>query len=186
MTSRNSLYNAPAKKSLQENRPLPTRPLVQKTSFFWIPGLAEKCLAGCWSVEGLPFSQDLQPCKASEVSQTRLGRAKGGGKTYRKAKPREDGPLETIFRDPPKLSVPRNRNRGKIAAFSNRKVLNRRFCRRNRRKIAEEIVEKSLAIYWAAEKKSQRFCVFKSQRFRDAKLRKLFLRRSAEGNSGHF
>ena len=33
-----------------------------------------------------------------------LGRAKGGGgKTYRKAKPREDGLSETIFRDPPKL-----------------------------------------------------------------------------------
>ena len=65
-------------------------------------------------------------------------------------------------------------NRRKIAAFSYRKVLNRRFCRR---KIAEkspenreEIAEKSLAILWAAEKKSQRFRVFKSQRFRDAKI----------------
>ena len=71
-----------------------------------------------------------------------------------------------------RLSVPKNRNRRKIAAFSNRKVLNRRFCRRNRRKIrqkiAEEIAEKSLAMFWAAEKKSQRFRVFKSQRFRDA------------------
>ena len=28
---------------------------------------------------------------------------KGGGKTYRKAKPREDGPSETAFRDPPKM-----------------------------------------------------------------------------------
>ena len=36
------------------------------------------------------------------------------------------------------LSVPKNRNRRKIAAFSNRKVLNRRFCRRNRRKIARK------------------------------------------------
>ena len=53
------------------------------------------------------------------------------------------------------LSVPKNRNRRKIAAFSNRKVLNRRLCRRNRRKnaaeIAKEIAEKSLAIFWAAE-----------------------------------
>ena len=32
-----------------------------------------------------------------------LGRAKGGGgKTYRKSKPREDGLVETIFEDPPK------------------------------------------------------------------------------------
>ena len=31
-----------------------------------------------------------------------LGRAKGRGKTYRKAKPRKDGPSEAIFRDPPK------------------------------------------------------------------------------------
>ena len=41
------------------------------------------------------------------------------------------------------LSVPKNRNRRKIAAFSNRKVLNRRFCRRNRRKIARKSQKKS-------------------------------------------
>ena len=27
----------------------------------------------------------------------------GGSKTYRKAKPREDGPLETTFGDPPNM-----------------------------------------------------------------------------------
>ena len=43
------------------------------------------------------------------------------------------------------LSVPKNRNRRKIAAFSNPKVLNRRVCRRNRRKIA-----------WKSQKKSQK------------------------------
>ena len=31
-----------------------------------------------------------------------LGRAKGGGKTAGGAKPRKDGPSETIFGDPPK------------------------------------------------------------------------------------
>ena len=40
-------------------------------------------------------------------AQNRLLLAKagrgGGGKTYRKAKPREDGLSETIFRDPPKM-----------------------------------------------------------------------------------
>ena len=41
------------------------------------------------------------------------------------------------------LSVPKNRNRRKIAAFSNRKVLNRRFCHRNRRKIARKSRKKS-------------------------------------------
>ena len=41
------------------------------------------------------------------------------------------------------LSVPKNRNRRKIAAFSNRKVLNRRLCRRNRRKIARKSQKKS-------------------------------------------
>ena len=49
---------------------------------------------------------------------------------------------------PDLLSVPKSRNRRKIAVFSNRKVLNRRYCRRNqksqknRQKIAEEIAEK--------------------------------------------
>ena len=43
----------------------------------------------------------------------------------------------------PDLSVPKNRNRRKIAAFSNRKVLNRRFCCRNRRKIARKSKKKS-------------------------------------------
>ena len=33
-----------------------------------------------------------------------LGRAKGGGATYRKAEPREDALLETMFGDPPKGS----------------------------------------------------------------------------------
>ena len=37
----------------------------------------------------------------------------------------------------------KNRNRRKTAAFSNRKVLNRRFCRRNRRKIARKSQNKS-------------------------------------------
>ena len=41
------------------------------------------------------------------------------------------------------LSVPKNRNCRKIAAFSNRKVLNRRFCCRNRRKIARKSQKKS-------------------------------------------
>ena len=41
------------------------------------------------------------------------------------------------------LSVPKNRNRRKIAAFSNRKVLNRSFCSRNRRKIARKSQKKS-------------------------------------------
>ena len=53
------------------------------------------------------------------------------------------------------LSVPKNRNRRKIAAFSNRKVLKSQVLpqnsQKNRQKIAEEIAEKSLAIFWAAE-----------------------------------
>ena len=56
------------------------------------------------------------------------------------------------------LSVPKNRNRRKIAAFSNRKVLNRRFCRRkiaekspenrrrNRRKIASDFLGRGMQI----------------------------------------
>ena len=50
---------------------------------------------------GPPQSQ--QTTEPSEGLALELGRAKGGGgKTYRKAKPREDGQLETIFRDTPK------------------------------------------------------------------------------------
>ena len=45
--------------------------------------------------------------------------------------------IEFIAPDRFCLSVPKNRNRRKIAAFSNRKVLNRRFCRKNRRKSPE-------------------------------------------------
>ena len=60
-----------------------------------------------------------------------------------------------VCHDQKRLSVPKNRNRFEIAAFSNRKVLNRRLCRRNRRKIArkspEKIADTSLAILWAAE-----------------------------------
>ena len=39
------------------------------------------------------------------------------------------------------LASQKNRNRRKIAAFSNRKVLNRRFCRRNRRKMIQKSPE---------------------------------------------
>ena len=41
------------------------------------------------------------------------------------------------------LSVPKIAIGRKIAAFSNRKVPNRRFCRRNRRKIARKSQKKS-------------------------------------------
>ena len=89
------------------------------------------------------------------------------------ASPATSSNASSLSPAPEQLSVPKNRNRRKIAAFSNRKVLNRRVLpqksQKNRQKIAEEIAEKSLAIFWAAEKKSQRFRVFKSQRFRDAK-----------------
>ena len=71
---------------------------------------------------------------------------------------------------PRKLSVPKNRNRRKIAAFSNRKVLNRRFCRRNRRKIArksqKKSQKKSLAIFLGRGIRNRSVSVvFKSQRF---------------------
>ena len=43
----------------------------------------------------------VHPCW--ELGPSPLGRARGGGgKTYRKAEPHEDGPSETIFRDPSK------------------------------------------------------------------------------------
>ena len=68
-------------------------------------------------------------------------------------------PLSQLSIRTPTLSVPKkNRNRRKIAAFSNRKVLNRRFCRRkiaekspenrrrNRRKIASDFLGRGIEI----------------------------------------
>ena len=48
-------------------------------------------------------SFNLEPFFSSLLSPESWAELKGGwAKTYRKAKPREDGPLEAIFGDPPK------------------------------------------------------------------------------------
>ena len=67
------------------------------------------------------------------------------------------------------LSIPKHRNRRKIAAFSNRKAQNRKLCRRNRRKMARKSQKKSVKICLGC-RKSRRVSVFsKPQRLRDAK-----------------
>ena len=76
----------------------------------------------------------------------------------------------TSKRDNPPLSVPKDRNRRKIAAFSNRQVQESQLYCRNRRKSPENR-RKIAAISWGAEQKSQRFPRLQnSQRFQDAKI----------------
>ena len=72
------------------------------------------------------------------------------------------------------LSVPKNRNRRNIAAFSNHKVQNHRFLPQksseNRQTMAEEIAEKSLVIFFGRAMELAVFQRFQIAAFSNAKI----------------
>ena len=128
----------------------------------------EEQTVGCDSIS--EHAQHCSPCKHFRVlSMLALQREAAWAEERLLGHLRQPVPKTAASITHYRLSVQNNRNRRKIAAFSNPEVQNRKFYCRNRRKIARKS-QKSRCDFLGCGIKIAAFPRFKSQRFGTLRL----------------